>query len=248
MMEGRRAAALDAARAMVAGDAAGVHRRRNALGIDGFMPVVFHVLVRFGRWEEILDGARRFAANLTVSNAVRHYARGVALTALGPLGRGADGARRRSTDRPPRVPTERPIGNNPAQTVLGIPAQMLEGEIAFREGKKRRGLRGLARGGRDRGRAGLRRAAGLDAAGAPRARRGAARRGRSRRPRQVFREDLGGSPRTAGRSSACARCLRGARRRRRGRRTSRRELERALARADVEIATPCFCQPGVSAK
>src|SRR5213594_3335539 len=76
MMEGRFQAALDAA--------TGLEHQiqpRFLTGhveiADAFMPTKLHVLIRFGRWEEILaepepPAFRRF------SRAMRHYARGVA--------------------------------------------------------------------------------------------------------------------------------------------------------------------------
>ncbi|HUR27239.1 MAG TPA: hypothetical protein VM509_03575, partial [Planctomycetota bacterium] len=81
MMEGNRAGALEAAHAMVDG-VPPEFLSAMAPFVDGSMPVVLHVQVRFGLWEDVL-ATPKFAEELKVSNAVRHYARGVALAAQG---------------------------------------------------------------------------------------------------------------------------------------------------------------------
>ena len=131
MLAGRRQEALEAARNMVRGVPAEFIRDAGPL-VDGYLPVAYHVLVRFGRWEEILDEPA-YPPELAVSSAVRHYARGVALAALGrpdeaereldalrTIAEGIDG---------------RAVGNNPAKLVLQVPVAALTGEIAFRRGK-----------------------------------------------------------------------------------------------------------------
>lgn len=133
MMEGRFAPALAAAR-KIESDIPAAFLLSSPNIADGFMPTALHVLVRFGKWDDILSepeppSYRRF------STAMRHYARGVALAALGRT----DESRRelraleRATDR---VPEDWTVGNNPAAAVLAIAHRMLEGELLFSEGKR----------------------------------------------------------------------------------------------------------------
>ena len=50
--------------------------------IEGIMPTTLHVMIRFGKWEEILREPRPADWRL-VSIAVWHYARSIAYSALG---------------------------------------------------------------------------------------------------------------------------------------------------------------------
>jgi len=240
MMEGDRAGALEAARAMVAGIPP-EFLSAMAPFVDGYVPVALHVQVRFGLWDEIL-ATPEFPAGLKVSNAVRHYARGVALTALGRL----EEAARELRDFDAALATveeTRPIGNNPARTVLAIPRALLVGELAFRRGEIEPGLQSL----RDAVRlqselvydeapdwmmpsrhalaAALLEAKQLEEAEA------------------VLRADLAQYPRNGWALFGLERALRG-----RGAEAEaavvREEFARAWVDADVTLRSPCFCQPG----
>src|SRR5690606_12451781 len=52
--------------------------------LDAFVPTSLHVLVRFGRWKEILEEPEP-ADYLPVSRSIWHYARGLAFAALGQI-------------------------------------------------------------------------------------------------------------------------------------------------------------------
>src|SRR5690606_30599291 len=81
MMEGRYETAMQAARDLES-DIPDAVVDRMAWLIEGVMPTTYHVMVRFGRWEEILREPMP-AEDRLISRAVHHYARGVALSALG---------------------------------------------------------------------------------------------------------------------------------------------------------------------
>lgn len=136
MMEGRSATAIAAARAMVDGFPPEFLERMGPF-VDGVLPIALHVLVRFGRWEEILREPA-FPDLFGVSNATRHYARGVALTALGRF----DEAHEELAllEALCAVMDDRAVGNNPAKTVLRIPVLVLRGELEFRKGERDAGL------------------------------------------------------------------------------------------------------------
>jgi tetratricopeptide (TPR) repeat protein len=239
MMEGRSERALAAARDMVASvppefiDA-------YAPVADGFMPVVLHVLVRFGRWQEVLE-VPPFDERLKVANAVRHYARGTALAALGKV---QDAVRERATlDEALKAMDDRPIGNNPAKLVLEIPRRALHGELEFRMGRREQGL------------AALREAAALEDAlvydeppdwmQPVRHPLGATliAAGKAEEAERVFREDLVRFPGNGWSLTGLARALR-----MQGRAEEAAVVEAqakaAFARADVKIGSACFCQPG----
>jgi tetratricopeptide (TPR) repeat protein len=136
MMEGRSADALSAATAMVEGFPPELLEQMGPV-VDGYMPIVFHVLVRFGRWNDVLR-QRAFPDLFGVANAVRHYARGVAFTALDRF----DEAQRElvALDALCSAMDERSIGNNPATLVLQIPQRVLRGELEFQRGHRDTGL------------------------------------------------------------------------------------------------------------
>jgi tetratricopeptide (TPR) repeat protein len=130
MMDGRYKVALDAARAMTGGIPEAFIVQALPL-VDGYMPVAFHVHLRFGRWNEVLDEPA-FRPQMIVANSVRHYARGAAFAALGKLDE-AD-AELAAFREEIKALDDRPIGNNPAKLVLQIPERVLEAEILVRRG------------------------------------------------------------------------------------------------------------------
>ena len=72
MMEGRYETAIRAARELERDMPEAVLREYGSL-IEGIMPTTFHVMIRFGRWEEILEEPERPEFRL-VTRAVRRYA------------------------------------------------------------------------------------------------------------------------------------------------------------------------------
>ena len=142
---------------------------------ESFVAIKQHVLVRFGKWEEILEQPlpddQQFYCNTV---AVMHYAKGVAHAALGnvPAAQAEQALFRAARQRVPEARIMLPA--TPCQRFLAIAEEMLEGEIAYRRGESRRRLRPPAHRHRAGGRPALRRALGLDAADPPRARRPAA--------------------------------------------------------------------------
>ncbi len=136
MMQGRSSRALSAAQQLVAAMPEAFVKASPGLA-DAFLPIVPHVLVRFGRFEEIL-ALPPYAPELIGANITRHYARGVAWAARGEVD--AASQELRSLHALYVTLDERTIGNNPAKLVLRIPALVLEGEILFRAGQRQDGL------------------------------------------------------------------------------------------------------------
>lgn len=133
MMEGRSQAAIDATRHMEAQVPPEFLKQFAAYG-DGLMPAKFHALIRFGRWEEILDEPE-YPEFRKVSRSIRSYARVVALANL----MRTDEARTelaRFHELADEVTEEWFVGANTAPTVLSISGLMAEAELLWREGKE----------------------------------------------------------------------------------------------------------------
>ncbi len=93
-----------------------------------------HVLVRFGKWQEIMDEPLPEDSQLyCVTTAMMRYARGVASAALGQHD-AAERERAQFCDAFENVPADRQIMNNQARAILGVATEMLNGEVAYHRG------------------------------------------------------------------------------------------------------------------
>lgn len=102
--------------------------------VEGFVAMKMHVLVRFGRWQEILDEPLPDDPELySVTTAMLHYAKGVAHAAGAQIA-AAEAEQQRFFDAFARVPETRSIFNNTCTAILAIAAAMLHGEIEYRKG------------------------------------------------------------------------------------------------------------------
>ncbi len=112
--------------------------KENAIIADGFQAMPLEVLVRFGRWDEVL-AAPEPPEYLPVSRALRHAARGIALAAK----HDPEAARQElSAFMAARklVPEEAIVGNNKAHSVLDVAGHLLAGEILIRAGEADAGI------------------------------------------------------------------------------------------------------------
>ena len=101
--------------------------------IEGVMPTTLHVMIRFGKWEEILEEPE-YPDYRLVSIAVRHYARSIACSALGRTEQ-ARAELQAFNKAAAAIPQEWFIFNNQVSTVMPIANAMIQGELLFREGK-----------------------------------------------------------------------------------------------------------------
>ncbi|OJJ95067.1 hypothetical protein ASPACDRAFT_55410 [Aspergillus aculeatus ATCC 16872] len=104
--------------------------------VESFLGNRAHVLVRFGRWEEILGLQEPQDRELYCSTyATVLYAKGIALSALGRVEE-AEAMQRRFDEARGKVPTTR-IASLPSKQVdvLAVGAQMLQGELEYRRGE-----------------------------------------------------------------------------------------------------------------
>ena len=102
--------------------------------LEGFLGMRVHVLVRFGRWQDLADLPLPADPGLySVTTAMLHYGRGVAYSALGRIEE-AEHERERFAAARAAVPASRMIFNNTCEDVLAIAAAMLDGELEYRKG------------------------------------------------------------------------------------------------------------------
>lgn len=131
MMEGRRDAAIQAARDLES-DVPQDFLHNYVQFADGLMATPLHVMIRFGDWEGILAEPEPADFRL-LSRTLWHYARGVALSALGRT----EEARAEQVafeEMAAQVPDDWTVANNTAAAVIDIARGMLEGEVLYREG------------------------------------------------------------------------------------------------------------------
>lgn len=103
--------------------------------LEAFVPLRVHVLVRFGRWDDLIAEPLPADADLySTTTATIHYGRGVAHAAKGQLPQ-ARAEREAFAAAYRRIPESRYLFNNTSLDILAVAAAMLDGEIAYREGK-----------------------------------------------------------------------------------------------------------------
>jgi tetratricopeptide (TPR) repeat protein len=109
-------------------------RPKFAMSLEGYYATRMHVLVRFGRWRDIIDAPLPDDPSLyLVTTSMHHYAKGVAHAALKNF-READAERARFHESVARIPKERRFFNNPAHDILAVGENMLDGEIEYHKG------------------------------------------------------------------------------------------------------------------
>ena len=102
--------------------------------IEGYLPMKQHVLVRFGKWQEIIAQELPRDRELYCSTtAMMLYAQGVAHSALGHIAL-AEATKAAFLEAKRRVPKSRLVHNNTVQDLLGVAEAMLDGEIEYRRG------------------------------------------------------------------------------------------------------------------
>ena len=102
--------------------------------IEGYIPMKQHVLVRFGKWQEIIDQPLPEDQELYCSTtAMMRYAKSVAHSALGNVA-AAEQERDAFLAAKTKVPESRRVHNNIVVDLLAIAEEMLNGELEYRRG------------------------------------------------------------------------------------------------------------------
>jgi tetratricopeptide (TPR) repeat protein len=109
-------------------------RPRFASSLEGYYSMSVHVMVRFGRWQDIIDASPPDDPDLyPVSTAMTHYAKGIAYATLRNF-QDADRERQSFHEQLDRIAPGRLIFNNQARNVLAVGEKMLDGELAYHRG------------------------------------------------------------------------------------------------------------------
>ena len=211
--------------------------------MEGFYAVIWHVMIRFGPWEDILrEPAPK--TPLTIANAFWHYARGVAFANTGRTDKALEEATAFEEAAASIKDTMR-VGATPAPLVVDVARHMLQGEILFRQGAK------------DEAFAALRKGVELEAAlpyDEPRGWMQPVRHalgalllevGRIDEAEAVYRADLKINPENGWSLHGLAECLRRQGETRTAQSVEAR-FEKAWKRADAKIQASCFCRVPVS--
>jgi hypothetical protein len=101
--------------------------------LEGFVPMKMHVLIRFGKWQEIIEEALPENQELfCVTTAMMHYAKGVAHATGGDMA-AAEEQKRLFEAAVTRVPDTRYVFNNTCLDILAVAGEMLSGELEYRK-------------------------------------------------------------------------------------------------------------------
>ena len=132
MMTGQSDLAVAHIRAMASGIPEDLLKEYAVFG-EAFAALPYEVLLRFGRWDEVLAEPDH-PEFMVFTRAFRHAARGIAYAAKGDT-RSARTEQSAYLEASKLVPPDDLFGNNSCQSMLAITTPMLEGEILVREGK-----------------------------------------------------------------------------------------------------------------
>ena len=137
MFMGQYQPALDAAEELIATTPEDLLRLESPpMGdfLEGYLSMKQHVLVRFGKWQEIIAQDLPDDQELyCVTTAMIHYAKTVAHSASNDVP-AAEKERELFHAAYARVPENRWVHNNTCQDILTVAEQMLEGELEYRRG------------------------------------------------------------------------------------------------------------------
>ncbi|HEX5043563.1 MAG TPA: hypothetical protein VFV75_11690 [Candidatus Polarisedimenticolaceae bacterium] len=241
MMLGRSAEAIRTIDTMVA-EIPPQWAKENAFIVDGFLAMPWEVRMRFGKWEEIL-AMPDLPESFPIARSLRHAARGIALAVTGKKEE-ARAEQKAFEQVRETVAEDATFGNNAGRGILEVAAHLLEGELSFQEGDRKKGL------------AELRKAVALEDAlrydeppdwiNPVRHALGAAllEDKKSSEAEQVYRADLRKLPGNGWSLFGLARALR-----LQGKTaeadTVEAEFKEAWSSSDVTLHASCFCQPGV---
>ena len=137
MMMGQYGPALHAARSiqnLLTQDILSTEIPQLARTLDAYYAATTHVMVRFGKWEEIVaEPLPEAPERALMATAMARYARGISYAAMGDH-ESADIERNLFYEAFNKVPTERYVFNNHVRVILGVAEAMLNGEVEYHRG------------------------------------------------------------------------------------------------------------------
>ncbi|MBA2242012.1 MAG: hypothetical protein H0W04_03855 [Chthoniobacterales bacterium] len=246
MMTGQRALAMKHIRAMVA-EMPKDFLKENSVIAEGFLALPLEVLVRFGRWDEVLAEPNKYPEYAPFTRAFHHAARAIAFSGKGEVAK-ARAEQAKYLELTKAVPKETFLGNNSAEAINALAADMLEGEILVREDKLDEGLAKLN--------------AAVQAEDAMkydeppgwmipvRHTLGATlmRAGRVAEAEQVYRDDLKRVPENGWSLLGLADSLREQKKAGEELAATKARFDKVWAKADLKITSSCLCQPKAASR
>jgi tetratricopeptide (TPR) repeat protein len=242
MMTGQRELAVTHIRAMVAGMPEDFLKEYATL-VEAYAAMPLEVLVRFGRWDDILAEPENYADYMPFTRAFHHAARAIAYSAKGDV---ADARKEQAIylERAKLVPKDELIGTNSGETILALVTPMVEGEILIHDGKAEQGFAEL--------RTAVEKEDALKYDEPPvwmipvRHSLGASliQAGRWAEAEQVYREDLRRLPLNGWSLYGLAESLRLQKKNEAEAAVTETNFQKIWVNADLEITSSCLCQPG----
>ncbi|HEV3098924.1 MAG TPA: hypothetical protein VGY75_04345 [Candidatus Udaeobacter sp.] len=116
--------------------------RENAALVEAFGAVPMEVMMRFGKWNDILAEPENYPDYMPFARAFHHGARAIAFAAKSDT----ENARKEQAifrELVQRVPKETAVSNNTAESITAVANHMIEGELLIAEGKLNPGLEEL---------------------------------------------------------------------------------------------------------
>lgn len=148
MFAGRYSAAMDAAQELIdttPEEFLRIEAPPMADGCEADMAMRYHVMVRFGKWADIIDEPMPHDPELySATTAFALYAKSVAFSALGRIA-DAESTRTLFLDAKSKVPETRRVHNNAVGDLLEVAEAMIDGELDYRRGSFERAFTHLRR-------------------------------------------------------------------------------------------------------
>jgi len=220
--------------------------RENAALVEAFGAVPMEVMMRFGKWDDILAEPENYPDYLPFARAFHHGARAIAFAAKSDT----ESARKEQAifrELVQRVPKETAVSNNTAESITAVANHMIEGELLIAEGKLDPGLEEL--------RATLTLEDALNYDEPPswmiplRHTIGAnlMHAGRFAETEQVYRDDLKRLPENGWSLFGLSQALAAQEKDGAELEATRARFKKVWAKADVKITSSCLCRPGLTA-
>jgi tetratricopeptide (TPR) repeat protein len=220
--------------------------RENAALVESFGAVPMEVMMRFGKWDDILAEPENYPDYMPFARAFHHGARAIAFAAKSDT---ANARKEQAIFRElvQRVPKETAVSNNTAGSVIEVASRMIEGELLIAEGKLDPGL--------DELRAALTLEDALKYDEPPswmiplRHTIGAnlMHAGGFAEAEHVYRDDLKRLPENGWSLFGLSEALAAQEKRGAELEATRARFNKIWAKADVKITSSCLCRPGVTA-
>jgi tetratricopeptide (TPR) repeat protein len=220
--------------------------RENATLVEAFGAVPMEVMMRFGKWDDILAEPNNYPDYMPFARAFHHGARAIAFATKSDTGN----ARKEQTifrELVQHVPKETAVSNNTAESIIALANHMIEGELLIAEGKFDPGL--------DELHAALALEEALKYDEPPswmiplRHTIGAnlMATGRFAAAEQVYRDDLKRLPENGWALLGLSQALAAQQKQGEELQSIRARFEKIWAKADVKITSSCLCRPGLTA-